>query len=41
MDYIAIKKFKNKSTALKNILRYENKINEIRILSLKKEERVK
>ena len=38
MDYIAIKKFKNKLTVLKEILRDEEKINKIKALNLKKEE---
>ena len=36
-----IKKFKNKLTALKKILKDGNKINDTRILSFKKEEQVK
>ena len=41
MNYIVIKKFKNKLTALKKILKDGNKINDTRILSFKKEEQVK
>ena len=38
MDYIAIKKFKNKSIVLKEILRGEEKINKSKALNFKKEE---
>ena len=34
-----IKKFKNKLTSLKEILKYENKIHEIKCLNFKKEEK--
>ena len=36
-----IKKFKNKLTALKETLKDENKINEIRSLNFKKEKQIK
>ena len=41
MNYIMIKKFENKLTALKEILKDKNKINEIRNLSFKKEQQIK
>ena len=40
IDYIAIKKFKNKLTTLKEILRDENKIRKTRILNFNKEEQI-
>ena len=40
IDYIMIKKFKNKLIALKEILEYENKIEETRDLNFKEEEQV-
>ena len=41
IDYITIKKFKNKLIALKVLLEYENKIQEIRGLNFEEEEQVK
>ena len=41
IDYIAIKKFKNKITVLKELLQYENKIQDTRGLNFEEEEQVK
>ena len=41
IDYIAIKKFKRKLTALRALLEYENKIQEIKGLNFEMEEQVK